>query len=190
MTRHTIDRRESRATFVEKGKDRILYRLVNKESRRRCIIFGSYFTVFVVGVILGLIPYILQYINEAQADREVLRLFVEHQEKLYNATGKYPQTMALSSKRKTIVSKKIGKAKKNASIELTCGGELEIMAVKWDNILTSKNTRNLVSGYCKKNMQAVGSTNTCFVDVKKALSITNEYAIDHITIEYICTETI
>lgn len=185
------DRRESKATFVESRKDRIVYRMVSKKSRKRCLIFGSYFAVLAVGVILGLIPFILQYISDVEADREALRMFVKQQERLFNLTAKNPATLALSSEPKKIIETKTGSAHGNESILLTCRGKISIVSIRWNDVTAGLSTINQFREYCKKNAKVLeDKRNFCVVSMEEVFNFKHTSPKSFTQIDYRCEEIV
>eukprot|EP00112_Aurelia_sp_Birch-Aquarium-sp1_P022394 Seg63.1 transcript_id=Seg63.1/GoldUCD/mRNA.D3Y31 product="hypothetical protein" protein_id=Seg63.1/GoldUCD/D3Y31 len=65
---------------------RVTFRMMNKDKRRRLSSCAVYFAVLVFGVLIGLIPFFLQYFKDSQADREVLREFVNQNKQGNNIT--------------------------------------------------------------------------------------------------------
>ena len=45
---------------------RVTFKMLDKEKRRRLTNCGVYFAVLMLGVLIGLVPFLIQYVNETQ----------------------------------------------------------------------------------------------------------------------------
>lgn len=164
--------------------------MANKENRQRCVLVCAYISVLIVGILIGLIPFIVQYVSNSQADRDTLRQFVMHQEKLYNFTDKSPITMAVSSRANKIVIRKSGAAVGSETVKMSCGGKIKMARVTWNNIVAKKRTLEQFDTYCINNMKTIDKINICDVSMKLVFNWKFNSTDSFTKVDYNCEETL
>ncbi|XP_012554515.1 uncharacterized protein LOC100209497 isoform X1 [Hydra vulgaris] len=115
--------------------------------------------MFMMGVVVGFIPFIKVYVDSCQDDRRILQKMVN-----FFDTNNGSFSKGHMSSEPTIY---IGHAKGNNDIVLECSGEIEIQEIEYSGIASSKESKEKVSEYCKEHLQKAFNNVRCVVSLKK-----------------------
>eukprot|EP00795_Rhopilema_esculentum_P016020 gene16020-7363_t len=181
---------------------RVTFKMLDKEKRRRLTNCGVYFAVLMLGVLIGLIPFLIQYVKETQADREVLRQFVhqniteawrelaELQKKVSEYTKeKKPSAFAITSRTTRTVVRRRASSVGNASITLQCKGMMKIEKVSLNNVTPFPDTIRKFDKYCKEHEVIDKNMKKCTVSMQLVLKIKLD-TFEFTEVEYSCEETV
>ena len=64
-------------TYESSFYQRVTFKMLDKEKRRRVTTCAVYFAILLLGILIGLIPYLLNYVKESKGKESLSYAFVE-----------------------------------------------------------------------------------------------------------------